>query len=60
MSDQRRSWARLSVGFREDIYIHVNRQSGQGGAGSGEVDMAVGRKRMEGESGIQRFRMGAP
>ena len=48
------------MGFREDIYIHVNRQSGQGGAGSGEVDMAVGRKRMEGESGIQRFRMGAP
>ena len=23
MSDQRRSWARLSAGFREDIYIYV-------------------------------------
>ena len=53
MSDQRRSWARLSIGFREDIY-------GQGGAGSGEVDMAVSRERMEIESRIQRFRMGDP
>ena len=45
MSDQRRLWARLSVGFRE---------SGQGGAGSGEVDMAVSRERMEIESRIER------
>ena len=23
MSDQRRSWARLSAGFREDIYVYI-------------------------------------
>ena len=50
MSDQRQSWAMLSVGFPEDTHIHIYTyiyicmESGQRGAGSGEVDMAVSRK----------------
>ena len=55
-------WARLSAGFREDIYIYIcqYRESGQRGAGSGEVEVAVTRERMEIESRIHRFGTGRP
>ena len=48
-------WASLSAGFREDTYMYIGRVDG-----SGEVDMAVIRDRLEIGNRIHRFGAGRP